>query len=119
MVSRILKQEFIIIMRNLILILCCVMVACSSQPEPQPEPKPEFEWTWHLQDKSLLSKTEQYDELMRTLKYVDEQIVRLDQKGKLWTSKTGVNHFERSQYLEIRLQLLYHIYNVSDFLQEE
>ena len=100
----------------ILIMSCFIFFGCekeSKQPTPQPELNLEnVEFVWHVQDSPLLSKRDQYDELMRTLKYVDRQITYIDNNWRLL-------HAERAKYLEIRVHLLYQIYNVSDFIEFE
>ena len=69
-------------------------------------------FVWHLEEVNWLSPQVQLDEATRMLRYIDEQLFALDK---------GVDREDRArgQYLEVRVQLLYHIHNVSQYVRVE
>ena len=69
-------------------------------------------FVWHLEVVNWLSPQVQLDEATRMLRYIDEQLFALDK---------GVDREDRARgyYLEVRVQLLYHINNVSQYVRVE
>ena len=52
------------------------------------------------------------------LRYIDEQLHLLDRRVYT-TSGIAMNHTERGKYSEIRIQVLYHIYTLSQYVNLE
>ena len=75
----------ILILCGFIYALCSGVIGCKTETPQQPKPiltptpaSPASEWEWHLKENTLLSKDQQYVELMRMLEYVDKQIDKID-----------------------------------------
>jgi hypothetical protein len=64
---------------------------------------------WHLDDFQWTSSEAHLDESKRMLRYIDEYLDTLD-AGSL------PYHKERAAYLQARMQVLYHIYNLTQYV---
>ncbi len=71
------------------------------------EVDPDF--VWHLDDFQWTSSEAHLDESKRMLRYIDEYLDTLD-AGSL------PYHKERAAYLQARMQVLYHIYNLTQYV---
>ena len=99
-----------------------------SVPEPDPAPQqlviplpknfvPET-FEWHATETDFSSIKEQFEETKRMLRYVDEQIYLLDRRAYT-TGRMVSNHKERAEYLQVRVFVLHHIYNLSQYVDLE
>ena len=114
-----------------VLLLAC-LCACESKIEPAPEPEPSPKqlviplpknfvpetFEWHATETDFSSIKEQFEETKRMLRYVDEQIYLLDRRAYT-TGRMVSNHKERAEYLQVRVFVLHHIYNLSQYVNLE
>ena len=114
-----------------VLLLTC-LCACESEIEPAPEPEPTPQqrvtplpknfvpetFEWHATETDFSSIKEQFEETKRMLRYVDKQIYLLDRRAYI-TGHMSSNHRERAEYLQVRVFVLHHIYNLSQYVDIE
>ena len=67
----------------------------------EPVSQPEIPFVWDLQDADLLSAEVMYQDARVMLREVDLQLSK------------NISHSERVSYLQVRIQLLYHIKNLN------
>ena len=113
----ILSLMFVLILGAMSFILVAMLVSCETQHEPAPKPEPEKpvsypDFEWQFKDADWLKESTNLDASIKMLRYIDERIYKLD-RGEWRSSGLARNDMERAAYLNIRIQVLYHIYNLS------
>ena len=76
---------------------------------------------WHLQDTTWTSHSDQLKEAYKTLKGIDISIQQLESISAkdINYHKASDYHYAKAKYYEARVQLLYHIYNLSSIVEAE
>ena len=101
----------------LVLMIGVMVWSCNTDTEPPPKPEPEKpvgypDFDWDFKDADWLKESVNLDASLQMLRYIDERIYKLDRSE--WSSSGFIkSNAERASYLNIRIQILYHIYNLS------